>query len=144
MKALSVTQPWATLIATGQKQIETRSWGTRYRGPLYIHAAKRFPAYAKTFALEVYGNPVGLPTLPLGAIVAMAYLSDVRPTEEMLPVVTALEAKYGDFSPGRYAWILTNLVQIEPFPCKGALGLFEIAAGALLDGREWREFPDAN
>ena len=59
MKALSVTQPWATLIATGQKQIETRSWGTRYRGPLYIHAAKRFPAYASPLQAQVGFSGVG-------------------------------------------------------------------------------------
>lgn len=40
MRALSLTQPWATLVAIGAKQIETRSWRTRYRGPLAIHAAK--------------------------------------------------------------------------------------------------------
>lgn len=41
MKALSLWQPWATLIANGAKQIETRSWSTSYRGPILIHAAKR-------------------------------------------------------------------------------------------------------
>lgn len=40
MKVLTLTQPWATLVAIGAKQIETRSWATSYRGPLAIHAAK--------------------------------------------------------------------------------------------------------
>lgn len=40
MKAITLTQPWATLIAVGAKKIETRSWSTSYRGPLAIHAAK--------------------------------------------------------------------------------------------------------
>lgn len=40
MKAITLTQPWATLVAIGAKRIETRSWATRYRGPLAIHAAK--------------------------------------------------------------------------------------------------------
>lgn len=40
MKALSLTQPWASLVAVGAKRIETRSWRTSYRGPLAIHAAK--------------------------------------------------------------------------------------------------------
>ena len=40
MKALSLHQPWAWLVATGQKHYETRSWGTPYRGPLAIHAGK--------------------------------------------------------------------------------------------------------
>ena len=42
MKALTLTQPWATLIAVGAKRIETRSWGTSYRGRIAIHAAKGF------------------------------------------------------------------------------------------------------
>ena len=41
MKALTLWQPWATLVAIGAKKIETRSWKTNYRGPLAIHAAKR-------------------------------------------------------------------------------------------------------
>ncbi len=40
MKALSLLQPWATLVVIGVKQIETRSWSTAYRGPLLIHASK--------------------------------------------------------------------------------------------------------
>ncbi len=43
MRALSLHQPWASLIAEGVKTIETRSWATKYRGPLAIHAAKRRP-----------------------------------------------------------------------------------------------------
>ena len=40
MKVLTLTQPWATLVAIGAKHIETRSWATSYRGPLAIHAGK--------------------------------------------------------------------------------------------------------
>lgn len=39
MKAITLWQPWASLVATGAKIIETRSWGTRHRGPIAIHAA---------------------------------------------------------------------------------------------------------
>ena len=41
MKALTVWEPWASLMACGRKNIETRSWPTNYRGPLLICAAKR-------------------------------------------------------------------------------------------------------
>lgn len=126
MKALSLTQPWAQLVATGQKQIETRSWSTRYRGPLYIHAAKKFPREAQNLAITLYGNTPILKYLPFGAIVARAYLLDVRTTEFMLPRISEKERRYGDYSPGRFAWILTNIEQLEPFPYKGQLGLFEV------------------
>jgi activating signal cointegrator 1 len=39
MKAISIWQPWASLIAIGAKKYETRSWETSYRGPIAIHAA---------------------------------------------------------------------------------------------------------
>lgn len=43
MKALTLHQPWATLVAVGAKQVETRGWATRYRGPIAIHAGHRRP-----------------------------------------------------------------------------------------------------
>lgn len=52
MKALTLTQPWASLVALGAKKIETRSWKTAYRGPLAIHAAKGFPKDAQRLVLE--------------------------------------------------------------------------------------------
>jgi len=42
MKALSVRQPWAWLIAHGLKPVENREWETHYRGPVLIHASKTF------------------------------------------------------------------------------------------------------
>jgi hypothetical protein len=42
-----MTQPWATLVALGATQYETRGWRPRYRGPIAIHAAKGFPLVAK-------------------------------------------------------------------------------------------------
>lgn len=47
MKALSLTEPWASLAVTGEKKIETRSWKTSFRGLIAIQAAKNFPLWAK-------------------------------------------------------------------------------------------------
>ncbi len=41
MKAITIWQPWASLIACGAKKYETRSWATNYRGPIAIHVAKK-------------------------------------------------------------------------------------------------------
>lgn len=41
MKAITIWQPWASLLACGAKKYETRSWKTDYRGPIAIHAAKK-------------------------------------------------------------------------------------------------------
>lgn len=48
IRGLTLTQPWATLVALGEKHYETRSWDTGYRGLVAIHAAKKFPARRST------------------------------------------------------------------------------------------------
>jgi len=143
VKALTLTQPWASLVALGHKQIETRSWRTHYRGPLAIHAAQGFPPFAREFAAEEYAigrlterpphrSP---PRLPRGALVAIVVLDDVRPTEEVALETTGLERRLGDFTSGRWAWLFDptkRFVLDEPIFCKGALGLWTIPDGELV------------
>ena len=147
MKALTLTQPWATLVAVGENSIETRSWGTSYRGPLSIHSAKGFPRDARELcrmspyrdALRSHGYADAL-SLPLGAVIAVAELIDViKFTRGTLRDVRARakggefpthEADFGDFSPGRYGWMLKNVRALhEPIPARGMLGLWEVSAG---------------
>lgn len=91
MKTLTLTQPWATLVAIGAKKIETRGWQTSYRGPLAIHAAKGFPQWAQElcftepFAEALSGllehcPPGLLHPLPLGQIVAVCDLTEIYST----------------------------------------------------------------
>lgn len=126
MKALTLTQPWATLVATGRKRVETRSWRTHYRGPLAIHAAKGFPAAAREFA-SAERTLERLPArVPLGAIVATCRIVDCRPAVEVALKVTALERLYGDYEPGRWAWILEDIKALpEPVWVRGKLSLWE-------------------
>jgi activating signal cointegrator 1 len=86
VKALTLTQPWATLVALGAKRIETRSWPTAYRGPLAIHAAKGFPPSARDlcrkapFDRPLWDHGIRLwPDLPLGVVIATCGLVDVLP-----------------------------------------------------------------
>jgi len=126
VKALTLTQPYATLVSLGHKKIETRSWATSYRGPLAIHAAKGFPKEAREFAAEPRISPLLPRILPLGAIVATCKLVAVRRTEEILPIASELEQRLGNFSPCRYAWLLADVVALpEPITATGALGLWE-------------------
>ena len=56
-KAITIRQPWAGLIAVGEKIYETRSWPTKYRGPIAIHAGKSSPLRVPiTPGLEEYAN----------------------------------------------------------------------------------------
>lgn len=158
MKALSLTQPWATLVAIGAKKIETRSWSTAYRGTLAIHAAKSFPRSARdmlalqepfrsAFLAGGYRiGPLRNPNwIPLGCIVATCSLLGCYriPDDERLfdlgpnrtPEFARLpprepELSFGDYSPGRFAWILADVQRLdEPIPARGALGLWEWSDG---------------
>ena len=116
MKAISLKQPWASLIAIGKKTIETRTWKTNYRGELLIVSSKTFD---KNFPhhnfFEVFYE------IPLGKALAIANLIDCRP----MTIADEEEAMY-PCEPGRYAWILSDIREIKPFPVKGSLGIYEV------------------
>lgn len=157
MKALSLTQPWATLVAIGAKRIETRSWSTRHRGLIAIHASKGFPkdcqeicngspfvrALAEGRSSAVYrssppehwyhfSTPRFQGGLPLGQIIATARLVNVKPTQPYDDDEAFLETDecaFGDYTPGRFAWLLDDVAALPvPIPCRGALGLWEVPA----------------
>ena len=127
MKAISLWQPWASAIALGHKKIETRSWSIRYRGPILIHAAKTFPRVAQDFASVERALGRMPERVPLGAIVAVARLIIVRPTEELALEISAIEKLYGDYSDGRFGWVLDNVRAFkEPIGYRGSQGLFDV------------------
>lgn len=148
MKALSLWQPWASAIAIGAKCIETRSWETLYRGPLLIHAA------STRGGLDVaIGDPpeacnnsmrwerilridpdVGLgdafEDLPFGALIATCELHDCVRTDDL--AVTNREHFLGDYSLGRFAWLLRNVRALsKPIPFRGRQRLFDVPDEAL-------------
>src|SRR5262245_3246835 len=116
MKAISILQPWATLLVIGAKRYETRSWQTKHRGPLLIHASRRFNETARQLfglspfyeALTRAGYAMAA-DLPLGAIVGQVEIASCIPTESMTDL-TDQEKALGDFTDGRYAWETTNAV----------------------------------
>ena len=145
MKALSITQPWASLIAQGAKRIETRNWSTTYRGPLAIHASKGLPTWvadvvrdnpAFTSALGDLFDPHGrtLGDLPRGCIIATCRLIAVFLISSdstgwyfghSYPI-TEKERSFGDYAPGRYAWLLDDVKPLDvPIPATGRLKLWE-------------------
>ena len=132
MKAISLWQPWATAIAVGVKRIETRHWTTRYRGPLAIHAAKHWDVDQKDFA-SIERSLGRLPArIPFGAIVAVARLVDVRRTKELYLTISPIERIYGNYSVGRYGWVLEDIRALdEPIPYRGAQGLFDVSSALL-------------
>lgn len=109
VRALCLRQPWASLVVSGAKRLETRSWRTPYRGPLVVTAsAKLHPEDAALVAREPFLSAIMAgPDLALGAAIGVANLVGVATTEEVDRTWTPDgERAFGDFSPGRFAWIL--------------------------------------
>jgi hypothetical protein len=116
MKAISLTQPWATLVAIGAKRIETRSWATKYRGPIAIHAAKGFPAWCRDlcdtppFRGVLRARYLGASDLPLGAVLAITDIIDCLPTRVVQNNITMFtdapyELEFGDYCDGRFGFL---------------------------------------
>lgn len=131
MRALTLSQPWATLVIEGHKRIETRSWMTEYRGPLVIHAGVRMGPDERGYAEEWGLVP---DSLPRGAAIGTVrlvgcVLFDERHERWQRPegewILTDRERSLGDFTAGRYGWLLASPEEFaEPVPVKGALGLW--------------------
>lgn len=136
LSAITLWQPWASLIAFGQKKIETRSWKTPHRGPLLIHAAKRFTGEQRAFCsrkpIKSALRGIKPADLPLGAALCIVDLLDVSPTDDF-PVEDP-ERSFGDYAPGRYAWTLGNLRPLlEPVPMTGRQSLWTTKRSWLLE-----------
>lgn len=130
MKALTISQPFASLIAAGSKWIENRTWPTNYRGPLAIHAGKG----------SQYLSRVELAAYPTGAVVAVGFLvacvhlhavqetcdngkSRNRPAHD---APTYEEILFHSHAEGPWLWVLRDVVELDiPIPYRGAQGLWE-------------------
>lgn len=103
MKAISLKEPWVTLIVTGQKTIETRVWCTKHRGPLLIVGSQR---------------PEGRFAGKAACIVDVADCRKMTREDEKAACI--------ELYPRARAWIIRNLRLVKPFPVKGQLGIYEV------------------
>lgn len=121
MKVLTVQQPWASLIMHGQKRCEYRSWPTRHRGPLAIHASRCMGARQRRLCIEsaikqmLDAAGIGdASDLPLGCILGAVTVTDC---------VAASDLGSG------FAWRLADPILLpEPVPYRGQLGLCDLPA----------------
>lgn len=119
MKAITLHQPWASLVAWGEKKYETRSWGTAYRGEIAIHAGLHL-VKNQSFWHEIH-RKYDLVDVPLGMIVAIARLETVIMMDRRL-IATISDKEYstGDWQVGRWAWDLRDIRPLnEPIPARG-------------------------
>lgn len=134
-KAITVIQPWATLLVTGKKHIETRTWKTSYRGEIYIHAGMRDPLFGIS-AMSDEGWSRALISLglaesfnrfekfPTGVIIGKTNLVNClridELTQKLIREQNPDEYLFGDFTPGRYAWMMEDPVIFDmPIPASG-------------------------
>lgn len=105
MKAISLHQPWASMITAGKKDIETRTWPTEYRGELLICSTRR---------------PI-IPNYPLGMALCIVEITHCRPM-----LLIDQERACCPWRKDLFSWFLSHRRPIEPFPVKGCQGFFYV------------------
>lgn len=141
MRALTVRQPWATLLVAGWKRQETRTRALRTFGVTAIHAGLAMPCrigeriQIGPFEVErdrggllLRGGSLAWPyRLPLGAVVGTVDFFQCRPTTSLEHQPSDVERSLGDHSPGRFAWSTSSPTRISrPVPATGQLGLWTL------------------
>ena len=124
MKAISIKEPFASLIASGVKKIETRSWKTNYRGELFIHASK-IPV--QTLRDNILKDVIKDMKLNCGNIICKCNLVDcIYMDEKFIENIKQdpIEYSVGEYKIGRYAWILEDVELIVPIPINGKLNIW--------------------
>lgn len=122
MRAISIRQPWAWLILNAAKDIENRSWRTKFRGRVFIHASKHWTWSEHARVLASSGparvwapHAAESATWPRGGIVGSV---------EIVDCVSHHESPWFDHS--GFGFVLRDPQLLPFFPCKGRLGFFEV------------------
>lgn len=119
LRMLSLHQPYALMVVTGCKKVETRSWQTAYRGWLAIHATKTVPQEMRSAYHVAVSSGMFPANVPFGAIVCLVHLVRIVPTREAKFLVSALERSWGNYDTGRFAWFFDDRRILQPIKCKG-------------------------
>lgn len=135
MKALPLWQPYATLVAVGAKKVETRGYapwriGLREGQRIAIHACKT-PRDLWLCSEEYFVDHIHVPEqLPLGALVATCTLARAAvitaESSDALLHRNPQEHAFGNYEPGRWAWVLADVHYLEPIPWTGSQGTFDV------------------
>ena len=134
MKAITLHQPWASLISFGAKHIETRSWYSPYRGPLAIHAGRVSDRETTLMVLNdplvsdyLNRNAIEWWNFPTGSIVAVVNMVDCRPTEDLIHNIDDLEFACGNFSRRRFGFVFEDIELVDPdVRCRGWQKLWNV------------------
>jgi activating signal cointegrator 1 len=141
IRALTVRFPWSALIADGEKGVENRTWGTKYRGPVLIHSSAargdmdHLPVNPKG---PQYRVPEHLQAR--GSILALANITGCHPFEP-----GCCPSAWAEPTPGVFHWAVSGVLPLSrPIPAKGRLGLWKPGRELIVDVlRQLRETADA-
>jgi hypothetical protein len=129
MKALTISQPFASLIASGEKWIENRIWYTSYRGPLAIHAGKGLQYLSRQ---ELADFPSGC-VIAIANLVACQQIKTIRcceksEPEKLVPFTkkTWREVFQHEHTEGPFCWFLEDVKPIDPFYCRGGQRIWNV------------------
>ena len=128
MKALSIKQPWATLILHGFKDIENRSWMTRQRGPVLIHASKSM-TYDEWVSAMVFAGPMLVGAMKIDAAFNVLFGYKEQQRGGIVGIVDIIDCVTSSPSPwymGNVGFVLANARPLPFVPYKGSLGFFEV------------------
>lgn len=128
IKALSLKQPYAWMIANGHLLVDDRGWGTSYRGPLLIHASKGF--YAEYYHFIRTRTDIPIPPreqLEHGGIVGIANLIECCKPGDVPANISAIQrAHFGGVHQEYFGFLMEGARPLPFLPCPGKLGIFEI------------------
>lgn len=114
MKCLSLKQPWAWAVISAGKDIENRTWRTRYRGPFLIHASQNYDPAGHEW-IEKQVNMTIPEDLSKGGIIGRVNLLD------------CVEQSSSPWFMGPIVWVLQSPEPLPFIPYRGRLGLFEVS-----------------
>jgi len=120
MKAISIRQPWAWLVVNGHKDIENRSWATKFRGKVLVHAGvhkvtkAEYQGFLERYKVARIKNPPAIDGFKRGGIVGSVEITD------------CVEKSKSPWFVGPYGFILKNARQGRFKPMIGKLGIWEV------------------
>ena len=114
MKALSIRQPWAWLIVSGQKDVENRSWRTKFRGKFLVHASKKLDKTTYDTLTECGVELPPVDELKFGGIIGEAEIID------------CVDSSDSEWFMGPYGFVLARQKELRFKPCKGRLNFFDV------------------
>jgi hypothetical protein len=124
MKALSIRQPWAWLVASGYKDIENRRWKTGFRGRVYVHAGRNFEHSALSFRLLREPGILNQQTLSIVNDLVKSWKESAIIGE--VDIVDCVSRSDSPWFIGPYGFVLMNPVLYDnPIPCKGKVFFFD-------------------